>query len=230
MEQIFLTEQLQTKLFQIKLFDNLPLNLKGSFIEKLDYSVYKIRKNDIVARQNTLCRQLMILLEGKLRVDSIDASDNEILIEYIVAPRTFATPYLFNQDKMLPATFKSEGDGVILLANKESLFSLFSDASHLLKNFLCVVGNCTKCSTVRLRILSYKNIRSRFIAYLFEQRFGDDHSINMEHNQVELADYLGVTRPALTKEISKMAKEGLLSIRGKQVVLLNIPGLERYLL
>lgn len=230
MEQIFLTEQLQTKLFQIKLFDNLPLNLKGSFIEKLDYSVYKIRKNDIVARQNTLCRQLMILLEGKLRVDSIDASDNEILIEYIVAPRTFATPYLFNQDKMLPATFKSEGDGVILLANKESLFSLFNDAPHLLKNFLCVVGNCTKCSTVRLRILSYKNIRSRFIAYLFEQRFGDDHSINMEHNQVELADYLGVTRPALTKEISKMAKEGLLSIRGKQVVLLNIPGLERYLL
>ena len=83
---------------------------------------------------------------------------------------------------------------------------------------------------MRLRILSYKNIRSRFIAYLFEQRFGDDHSINMEHNQVELADYLGVTRPALTKEISKMAKEGLLSIRGKQVVLLNIPGLERYLL
>ena len=153
MEQIFLTEQLQTKLFQIKLFDNLPLNLKGSFIEKLDYSVYKIRKNDIVARQNTLCRQLMIQLEGKLRVDSIDASDNEILIEYIVAPRTVATPYLFNQDKMLPATFKSEGDGVILLANKESLFSLFSDAPHLLKNFLCVVGNCTKCSTMRLEVL-----------------------------------------------------------------------------
>lgn len=230
MEQIYLTTQLQSQLFQIELFNNLPLNLKNDFVEKLDYNVYKIKKNDIVARQNTLCRQLMILLEGKLRVDSIDASDNEVLIEYIVAPRTFATPYLFNQDKMLPATFKSEGDGVILLANKESLFSLFSDAPHLLKNFLCAVGNCTKCSTVRLRILSYKNIRSRFIAYIFEQRYGSDELIHIEHNQVELADYLGITRPALTKEISKMAKEELLTIKGKQVLLLNIPELERYLL
>lgn len=230
MEQIYLTTQLQSQLFQIELFNNLPLNLKNDFVEKLDYNVYKIKKNDIVAKQNTLCRQLMILLEGKLRVDSIDASDNEVLIEYIVAPRTFATPYLFNQDKMLPATFKSEGDGVVLLANKESLFSLFSGAPHLLKNFLCTVGNCNKCSTVRLRILSYKNIRSRFIAYIFEQRSGSDELIHIEHNQVELADYLGITRPALTKEISKMVREELLTIKGKQVLLLNVPELERYLL
>ena len=230
MEQIFFTDHLKAQLFKIELIDNLPLNLKNSFVEKLDYTVYKIKKNDIVARQNTLCRQLMILLEGKLRVDSIDSSNNEILIEYIVAPRTFATPYLFNQDKMLPATFKSEGDGVVLMANKESLFSLFNDAPYLLKNFLCVVGNCTKCSTVRLGILSHKSIRERVIAYLFEQRYKDDYSVDIEHNQVELADYLGITRPALTKELSKMTRENLITIKGKHVSLLNIPELERYLL
>lgn len=230
MEKIFLTDHLKNLLFKIELIDNLPLNLKNSFVDKLDYTVYKIRKNDIVARQNTLCRQLMILLEGKLRVDSIDSSNNEILIEYIIAPRAFATPYLFNQEKMLPATFKSEGDGTVLMANKESLFALFSEDPTLLKNFLCTVGNCTKCSTVRLRILSYKSIRERVIAYLYEQRYKDNKLIHIEHNQVELAEYLNISRPALTKELSKMAREELITIKGKDVVLLNTPELERYIL
>lgn len=230
MELTYLTEEYKELLLSIQLFNNLPLNIKNSFIEKLDYNVYEIHKNDIVARQNTLCKQLMILLKGRLRVDTIDSSDNEILIEYIDAPRTFATPYLFNENKMLPATFKSEGDGVILLANKDSFFSLFGDAPHLLKNFLCVVGNCTKCSSVRLKILSYKNMRSRFIAYLFQQRKDDEQMVEIEHNQVELADYLCVTRPALTKEISKMVKEGLLSIKGKRVEMFNEGELKRNIL
>lgn len=227
MELIYLTEEYRNLLLQIPLFDNIPLNVRDSFVNNLDYNVYKIKKNDIVAKQNTFCRQLMILIEGRLRVDTIDSAGNEILIEYIVAPRTFASPYLFNSEKMLPATFKSETDGVLLMANKESLFSLFGDAPYLLKNFLCVVGNCTKCSNVRLRILSYKNMRSRFVAYLFEQQTDEESIVNIEHNQVELADYLCVTRPALTKEISKMVKEGLLNIKGKRVEILNVSELKR---
>lgn len=230
MEQISLTEQHLSQLFRIPLFNDLPLNLKNSFVEKLDYTVYAIRKNDTVARQHTLCRQLMILLAGKLRVDAVDASGNEVLIEYIVAPRAFATPYLFNAGNMLPATFKSEGDGVLLMATKDSFFTLFTDALHLLKNFLCVVGNCNKCSDVRLRALSYKNIRSRFISYLMQQRNGEEATVAIEHNQVELADYLCVSRPALTKEINKMERENLIHIKGKMVGLLNIPELKRAIL
>lgn len=230
MQLISLTEVYKDLLLQIPLFDNIPLSNRHDFVENLDFNVYEIEKNDVVARQNTFCRQLMILIKGRLRVDSIDSSGNEILIEYIEAPRTFASPYLFNSEKMLPATFKSEMDGVLLLAKKESLIELFGDMPHLLKNFLCVVGNCTKCSNVRLKILSYKNMRSRFVAYLFEQQAGDISSFDIEHNQVELADYLCVTRPALTKEISKMVKEGLLSIKGKRVELLNINELNRCIL
>ncbi len=230
MEPIYLTKEYEQLLLSIPMFGDLPLNIKNAFLEKLDFNLYEIKKNDIVARQNTLCKQLMILLKGKFRVDMIDSSDNEILIEYIEAPRTFATPYLFNENKMLPATFKSEGDGVLMLVNKDSFFSLFGEAPHLLKNFLCVVGNCTKCSNVRLKILSYKNMRSRFIAYLFQQRKNDDAVVDIEHNQVELADYLCVTRPALTKEISKMVKEGLITIKGKRVELLNLHELRRSVL
>lgn len=79
-----------------------------------------------------------------------------------------------------------------------------------------------------MRILSYKNLRSRFVYYLMEHRTSANIAL-LEHNQVQLADYLGVTRPALSKEINKMIKEGLISVDKREVTLLNTQGLKEYI-
>lgn len=230
MELTHLIEEHEDLLFKIPLFQDLPMDVKKSLLDRLDYSFYEVKKNEVILRQNKICKHLYILLKGKLRVDIIDAMGNEILIEHIIAPRAFATPHLFKKDAILPATFTVIEDGLFFKATKESVFSLISNHPEILKSFLCVVGNCTKCTVVRLRALSYKNIRSRFIAYLFEQERLDRDIVNMEHNQVQLADYLCVTRPALSKEINKMVKEDLIQIKGKKVQLQDIPKLEQLLL
>ena len=230
MEQTDFTEKHEALLFQIPLFRDLPMNIKHLLVNKLEFTVFTIKKNDIVARQNTHCKRLMVLLEGRLRVDSMDATGNEVLIEYIIAPRAFATPYLFKLDTALPATFKALENGILLTATNESVFKLMSEIPDLLKSFLGVAGNCNKCTDLRLKGVSYKNIRSRFVAYLFEQKSANCSIITIVHNQVQLADYLCVTRPALTREINKMIKERLISMKGKTVELLQIPELKRVIL
>lgn len=227
MEQIRLTEQLEKVLFQIRLFNDIALNIKNSLLDKLDYTVYEIKKKDIIARQDSDCKHLYILLAGKLEVNIIDGLGEDVFIENIKAPRAFATPHLFKKDTTLPATFTVVEDGVLFMATKESVFKLISENPDLLKNFLAVSGNCNKCTVLRLRALSHKTVRNRFIAYLFEQRIEDREIVEIEHNQVQLAGYLCVTRPALTKEINKMTKEGLISMKGKTVHLLDIPKLNR---
>lgn len=230
MEQTILTEHLEKLLFQIPLFKDLALNVKSSLLDKLEYNVYDIKKKDIILKQNTDCKHLYILLEGKLEVNIIDALGNDVFIEYIVASRAFATPHLFKKDTTLPATFTVVEDGVLFTATKESVFKLISENPDLLKSFLAVSGNCNKCTVLRLRALSHKTVRCRFIAYLFEQRSEDNDIIEIEHNQVQLAGYLCVTRPALTKEINKMTKEGLISMNGRIVHLLDTPRLHRCIL
>lgn len=230
MEQILLTERHEQLLYETALFKDISLNIKKTLLDKLDYTVYSLRKGDIVARQNSECRNLFVLLEGQLEVDIIDALGNEIFIEYIIAPRAYATPHLFKKDTTLPATFTVIEDGVLFTATKDSVFKLISENPDLLKSFLSVSGNCNKCTVLRLRALSYKNVRGRFIAYLFEQKTEENNVIEIEHNQVQLAGYLCVTRPALTKEINKMVKEGLISMKGKVVHLLNIPQLKKSLM
>lgn len=230
MEKITLTEKFEKLIFETQLFKDLASNIKNSLLEKLDYSVYDVSKGDIIAKQNSDCKHLYILLEGKLDVNIIDALGNDIFIEHIIAPRAFATPHLFKKDTTLPATFTALEDSVLFTASKESVFKLISENPDLLKSFLAVSGNCNKCTVLRLRALSHKTVRNRFIAYLFEQRLDDNEIVEIEHNQVQLASYLCVTRPALTKEISKMEKEELILMKGRIVQLLNIPQLNRCIL
>ncbi|WP_108822311.1 Crp/Fnr family transcriptional regulator [Dysgonomonas sp. Marseille-P4361] len=229
MEQIVLTEHHEKLLFQIPLFKDLSLNIKQTLLDKLDYTLFSIRKGEVVARQDSECRHLFVLLEGKLDVNIIDALGNDVFIEYIVAPRAFATPHLFKKDTTLPATFTVLEDGVLMMATKDSVFKLISENPELLKSFLSVSGNCNKCTVLRLRALSHKTVRSRFIAYLFEQKSCDSDIVEIEHNQVQLAGYLCVTRPALTKEINKMIKENVISIKGKIVYILDAAQLRKYI-
>jgi len=230
MNTIICREEHEHILFQIPLFRDLPLNIKQSILDKLDHSLYEIGKNEVILKQDTPCKSLFVLLKGRLRVDIIDGLGNEVMVENIVAPRAFATPHLFSTDNILPATFTVLEEGVLFTATKDSVFKLISEEPSLLKSFLCITGNCNKCTVTRLRALSFKNIRSRFIAYLFEQKVAENDQIQIEHNQVQLADYLCVTRPALSKEINKMIKEGLIQMKGKTIHLLDIPGLKRMIL
>lgn len=228
MRKITLTDEYKEQLFLIPLFRDLPLNIKHSLLDRLDISVYEVNKKDIIATQGTLCKKLYVLLEGKLRVDIIDGLGNEVMIEYIVAARAFATPHLFSSDGTLPATFTAIEDGILLTASKESMFKLISEEPKILHNFLCITGNCNVCTVTRLKTLSRKTVRERFVVYLLEHRKKNTTTVNIIHNQATLAEYLNVTRPALSKEINKMIKEGIIEMEGKTVRILDKTLLEKY--
>lgn len=229
MKKIQLTNAHKEKLFQIPLFRDLPLNIKESLLDKLDFVIYAADKKEIVVTQGTPCNKLYVLLEGKLRTDIIDGLGNEVMIGYIIAPRTFATPHLFNSNNTLPATFTALEDSVVLMATKDSTFKVISQDPQVLHNFLCIAGNCNICTVSRLKPLSRKTVRERFIVYLFEHKKKDSLTVEIMHTQSQLAEYLNVSRPALSKEINKIIKEGLITMEGKKIEILNKMALEKYL-
>lgn len=227
-KQISLSEKQIDIIHRIPLFRGISNELKNDLLDKLEYSVSLIKKGEIIIRQNTLCNHMYILLEGNLEVNIIDVSGNDIKVENIIAPRAFATPHLFDGNNIFPATFTVVEDGILLKATRESVFGLISSEPELLKNFLRLTGNCNACTVSRLRILSYKSIRSRFTYYLLERKQSEVLAI-MEHNQTQLAEYLGVTRPAFANELKKMVEEGLISIDGRNVNILAQASLLKYI-
>jgi len=227
MRNLELTEDQINIIHKIPLFRGMSDEFKKNLLDRLDYNVFEIKKGEVVINQNTTCNYLHILLKGNLEVNIIDASGNNVKVENILAPRAFATPHLFNDNNIFPATFTVVENGILMKATKDSVFDLISSEPALLKNFLRLTGNCNACTVGRLKILSYKGIRSRFIYYLFDRK--KDNIAVLDHNQTQLAEYIGVTRPALANEIRKMTDENLIKISGKEVELLSVNALLRYI-
>ena len=61
----------------------------------------------------------------------------------------------------------------------------------------------------RIRVMGQKSIRTKLISYIEEFLTDINNGIKTMNNQ-ELANFLGVDRSALSREISRMRKEGLL--------------------
>ena len=221
-------ESIKSILKKLPLFQGVNNLDFEDIVNLLDFELVTLRKKEVIIHQNTACNHLHILLEGQLEVNIIDSFGNKIKIEVLKSPRPFAIPHIFSNNDIFPATFTVLEDGILLRAPKEKVFELISKYPVLLKNFLKERGNCNSCTVARLKILSYKTIRSRFSYYL-EQHKIDERISLLEHNQTQLADYIGVSRPAMANEIKKMIKEGIISIDGNSINLLNINELHSYI-
>ena len=226
MKTITFDNYYKEKLLSIPLFDNLPVNIKNEIPKRLDIKLYEINENTVVLEQGNVCCNLYILLEGKLEVNIIDANANEVLIEYIEAPRAFATPHLFKKDNRLPATFKTLEKSVLLTATKDSTFELISKHPDILKNFLCVSENCNVCTTMRLDVLSRKTIRERILVYLMKRLDKGSSTIRLPHTITQLAEYINVSRPALSTEFNKMEKEGIITRKENNYIELNLKAIK----
>ena len=125
-------------------------SLQRRLPQELELSVYEVARKEIVLKQDTYCNHLYVLLKGELEVNIVDVAGNLVKVEDIRAPRAFATPHLFGDKNLLPATFTASEDSVLLMATRTSVFKLISSVPDLLHRFLCVTGNCNKCTVTRL--------------------------------------------------------------------------------
>ncbi len=72
----------------------------------------------------------------------------------------------------------------------------------------------------KVRILSFASVRDRIAFYLFHVR-DEHHRIMLTETREEIADYLGIARPSLSRELGRMQDEGILRITGHKVVVLD---------
>ena len=78
----------------------------------------------------------------------------------------------------------------------------------------------------RLRILGGASIREKVARYLLDRQKGGNRVAVMSRE--DLADYLNVTRPSLSREISAMIHDGILAACGHNLVILDQKALEEY--
>ena len=89
-------------------------------------------------------------------------------------------------------------------------------------NLMAVLARKNLFLSEKLRHLSRRTLREKLLSYLEQQALSaGKNSFTIPFDRQELADYLCADRSALSREIGKLRREGVLESRGSAFTLLD---------
>ena len=71
----------------------------------------------------------------------------------------------------------------------------------------------------KVRLLSNRDLRRKILGYLHTLKLSADGTITLPFTKTALAEFLCVNRTALSRELSRMQSDGLISMDGRKILL-----------
>lgn len=189
------------------------------------------RKNDIIYRAGDTIRTLGIVLSGSVSIEHDDIWGNKSILDNVGVGQVFAEAYACVPDAALMVSVIAASDCTVLFLDVAYLLQFCSKAcnyhSKLIRNMLMISSQKNLNLSRRIFHTSSKSIRGRLLSYLsFQATKQGSYSFLIPFNRQQLADYLSVDRSALSNEISKMQKDGILKVSKNQFTILDVGVLE----
>lgn len=176
------------------------------------------RKGDILLHAGSTTEDLGLVLEGSVSVESNDIWGNRTLLNHVGKNQFFAETYAYLEDApMLVDVIANENCRILFLRTGSLRNTVMPGASwqgKLIANLLTISSQKNLALSGRSFHTAHKTIRRRVMSYLNAvalQKGSTEFDIPFDRQQ--LADYLNVERTALSKELGRMQKDGLLEIR-----------------
>ena len=168
------------------------------------------RKGEIVLYMGDLVKDLGLVLSGGVTIERDDLLGNRSIFGHAEEP-------------LMVNVVADEDTDILFLDIGRVLTTCRSTCTHhsmLIRNLLLASARKNLGLSERIMHTSPKSIRGRLISFFSAQaaRQGS-RSFSIPFNRQQLADYLEVDRSALSAELGKMKKEGLLDFWKNQFVL-----------
>lgn len=169
--------------------------------------------------------ELGVVLEGRVLIQNDDAWGNTTVLDSVGPGQIFAETYACAGTPMLVDVVAAEPTAVLFLQVGRVLGSCSRGCAchaRLVANLLQLSAQKNLTLSRKIFHTSAKSIRGRLLSYLSDcaAKAGDSR-FAIPFNRQQLADYLNVDRSALSNELGKMQREGLLRTERNRFELLN---------
>ena len=180
----------------------------GSFEREYD-------KGAVILRAGDCTDHMCMVLLGSVNIELDDLWGNKTILGHAEAGQLFAETYASIPGEPLMVSAVAAEKCEVLFLNATRLLSPCTNAcahhGKLIRNLLAITAGKNLALSRRSLHTSSKSIRGRLLSYLSEQaKQSGSYRFTIPFNRQQLADYLGVDRSALSNELGKMQKEGLL--------------------
>ena len=167
-----------------------------------------------------------IVLRGVVKVVRFATDGREMVLHLVREGNTIGEAAMF-QKGTFPASAVAVDDVETLFLPAEALFALVTENPEMALRMLAALS-------LRLRMFAHKlaaqgqgGAACRLATYLLHRRqIGGGDCIRLGVSREVLANLLGLARETLSRQLSRFSEAGLVELRGKDIIILDVPALQ----
>lgn len=183
-------------------------------LELLCVRTDKYAKNTVIFRAGMTVCEIGIVNSGSVNIENIAPWGNKSILGNVSAGGVFAETYALCKEPMTVYAVAAENSEIVFLNIDRLLSAENSEYTwylKLLKNILTVSSQKNLALSSRIFFTGSKTVRGRVSAYFSAIYTKTGRAtFQIPFNRQQMADYLGVERSALSKELCKMRDDGLI--------------------
>lgn len=204
-------------------FENISKKNINKLLDSLYADVINVKKNSAVSKSIIDNNSIGIIVEGYLQILRTNYNGNTIIIDELVENNVFGSSLSYVQSNEYEIIAKEDSKIIIM---DENLLLNFSEPNkqyynQFIKNMFQILGDLMKEKNERIQIITKKTIRDKLLEYFsVTRKKSGSINIYLPYNYSNFADYLGVNRSALMRELKNLKEEGFIETKGNKIKLL----------
>ena len=213
-------------LSKTELFKGISENDLENIIKCLGATEKKFKKSETIYTAGCSVTDIGLVLSGSVNIIVNHYWGSSNILGHISPGQIFAETYAIIPGKELLCDVVANEETSVLFINADKVITVCRSAcsfhNTLIRNLLKIAAQKNLNLSVRMMHTAPKFIRDRLLSYFSEQSLiaGTMH-FTIPFSRQQLADYLGVERSALSNELSKMKRDGLIYYNKNSFTLLS---------
>lgn len=188
--------------------------LRG-LLECFNARIRRYEKDEMIIRQGDMIANIYLILDGEVNIEKDSYWGRRIIISRLSRNDNLAVSFVGSKDVESSVDAIAIKDTLVLILSYEKCTSMCQNACTrhkvLINNLFQILSKENIELIQKIENVSQKTIRDKLLTYLSnEAQKRHSNSFDIHFNRQDLADYLNVDRSAMSFELSKLQKEGLI--------------------
>ncbi len=228
-----MTEEQLSALKKCELFEGIDAQQLKTLLSCLKPQVQVYTRNEFVVRSGESLESLGIVLEGEASVIKETIKGDRLLLKNLSAGEMFGEIAAFARQKEWPALVKANTPLTICFLPRDKIIGQCSNLCQwhhaMVTNMLCLISRRALVLSRKMEYLSIKTMRAKLATFIYEHYLKKQTlTFLIPMNRAQLADFLNVSRPSMSRELSRMRNEGLIDFHMSTFKVINLEGLKAY--
>lgn len=184
------------------------------------HKIKEYRRGEIIKNEGTICEEVGLILYGSVSISNVTLNNEEFLIDNLNIGDFFGENLIFLDNNLYPGNIIASQTSQIIFFSKENFIKFLSLDNEFQLFYLNYISRKFMSIQRRIKILSQPRIRDKFLYYIQNEMLSTNKDYVIIKSITSLAAYLNVPRPSLSRTISDLINEEIIT-KHKKIYMIN---------